>query len=186
MAQIFTHFPTGSKQIGKNHMVRSDLSIIKYISAILFCGQISSLSYYVLCSLKDTHCKRRNIFSDYPKITRILWTLFRLQHYILKSNTSNSTCKWTRLKPLKTPYLWIHLFSNDCNFVTETTKERQTTKYFTLPTHSSTKVLLSFVKVLSCWWFNGSQALCSVGRCSGPRKGSSPSPVQKNVLRRVV
>ena len=59
---------------------RSDLSITKYISAILFCGQMALVLPHAwkYLFLIDNHFKRLNIFSDLPKITSIFWTLLRL------------------------------------------------------------------------------------------------------------
>ena len=57
-----------------------DLSIMKYISVILFWRQMASILPHAqkYLFLIDTYCKSLNVFSDFPKITCIFWTFLRV------------------------------------------------------------------------------------------------------------
>ena len=53
---------------------------MKYTSVILFWRQMVSILPYAqkYLFLIDTHCKSLNVFSDFPKTTRISRTFFRV------------------------------------------------------------------------------------------------------------
>ena len=56
------------------------MSIVKYISAVLFYGQMASVVPHAWKYLFfiDAHCKKLNAFSNHLKITRIFWNLLML------------------------------------------------------------------------------------------------------------
>ena len=77
---IFVNISAIPKYTVKKLKHRLDSSIMKYISAILFCSQMASVLLYSL-KISIPHNQRLNIFSVRLKITHIFWTLLRVRKW---------------------------------------------------------------------------------------------------------